>query len=133
MRGLALRALLAAGALAVAIMMAAWQRGEDDCNEAGATVVRSIAGEVPERSARAARATLLGGCHDTSPMLVAAGVLERAGREREALPLVRQALRDEPDNYRVWAIRSLVLAESDPRAAHRARERALDLNPLAGR
>ncbi len=46
---------------------------------------------------------------------------------------MRRVLRDEPDNFGAWATLSLVLAESDPAGARRARERALELNPLAGR
>ena len=130
---LAVRLALLAVALAAIVAIASWQRTEDDCNEAGATVVRGVGGAATPAQVADARSTLLDGCHASEPLMAAGGVLQRDGQERQAEPLVRRVLRDEPDNFGAWATLSLVLAESDPAGAERARERALELNPLAGR
>ncbi|HZN87709.1 MAG TPA: hypothetical protein VFB44_01920 [Thermoleophilaceae bacterium] len=131
---LAVRLALLAVALAAVVAIVSWQRTEDDCNEAAATIGRAlggIGGGAAELSE--ARSTLLGGCHASAPVLSAAGALQGAGRAGEAEPLLRRVLRDEPDNFGAWATLSLLLADSDPAGARRARGRALELNPLAGR
>ncbi len=130
---LAVRLALLAVALAAIVAIVSWQRTEDDCNEAAATVGRALAGTGGAAELREARSTLLGGCHASAPILSAAGALQGAGRAGEAEPLLRRVLRDEPDNFGAWATLSLVLADSDPAGARRARGRALELNPLAGR
>ena len=130
---LAVRLALLAIALAAIVAIVSWQRTEDDCNEAAATVGRALGGTGGAAELREARSTLLGGCHASAPILSAAGALQGAGRAGEAEPLLRHVLRDEPDNFGAWATLSLVLADSDPAGARRARGRALELNPLAGR
>jgi Flp pilus assembly protein TadD len=127
----AVRIALVAVALAAAIAVATWQRQEDRCREAGATVVRAIGGSETDASLAGATDTLTGDCHDSRPLLVAAGQLAQADRGPEALPLARLAVRREPDNFATWAI--LSGAESDPAAARRARRQALELNPRAAR
>jgi hypothetical protein len=126
------RIALLCAALAVAATLVLWQRTEDDCAEAGATVVREITGSVDRSVLPGALRTLTADCHESRPVLAAAGALNQAGRQAEAEPLVRHALREEPDNFAAWAILSVALADSDPGAASRARARALELNPLAG-
>ena len=130
---LAVRLALLAIALAAIVAIVSWQRTEDDCNEAAATVGRALGGTGGAAELREARSTLLGGCHASAPILSAAGALQGAGRAGEAEPLLRHVLRDEPDNFGAWATLSLVLADSDRAGARRARGRALELNPLAGR
>jgi tetratricopeptide (TPR) repeat protein len=129
---LAARAVLVAVALAAALSVVSWQSTEDDCREAGATVVREITGTESAANLPGAFDTLRGDCHDVRPLLVAAGQLARAERRDEALPLARRAVRREPDDFAAWAVLSEALAEADPAAARRARRRALALNPRAG-
>ncbi|MET0205745.1 MAG: hypothetical protein ABWY97_07605 [Thermoleophilaceae bacterium] len=130
---LAVRLSLLAAAVAVIVAVVSWQGTEDDCNEAAATIGRDTAGNRDRSQLQRAEGTLLGGCHASAPLLSAAGVLQASGRDSEAELLLRRVLRDEPESYGAWAQLSLVLAESDPAAARRARERALELNPLARR
>jgi hypothetical protein len=126
------RLVLLCAALLVVVALVSWQQTEDGCAEAGATVVREIAGAVDRSVLPAALAKLTGDCRESSPLLAAAGALRNAGREPEAEPLARHVVREEPDNFAAWAILSLALAKNDPAASERARARALELNPLAG-
>jgi hypothetical protein len=130
--GLVARVALLCAALAVVAILVSWQRSEDDCTEAGATVVREITGSVDRSVLPAALATLTGDCQESRAVLAVAGALNQAGRQSEAEPLARHVARDEPDNFAAWAILSAALADSDPAAARRARARALELNRLAG-
>jgi tetratricopeptide (TPR) repeat protein len=128
----AARGALVAVAVAVALSVVSWQRTEDDCREAGATVVREITGTESASKLPGAFDALTGDCHDVRPLLVAAGQLARADRRDEALPLARLAVRREPDDFAAWAVLSEALADADAAAARRALRRARALNPRLG-
>ena len=81
---LAVRLALLAVAIAAIVAIVSWQRTEDDCNEAGATVVRGVGGAATPAQVADARSTLLDGCHASAPLLAAAGALQGAGRADEA-------------------------------------------------
>jgi Flp pilus assembly protein TadD len=66
---------------------------------------------------------------DTMPQLQQAGLLARLGREREALALVREVVRREPQNADGWVLLSVVARSTDPRLAATAAARARGLNP----
>ena len=130
--GLVGRIALVGAAVAVVAGLVSWQRTEDDCAEAAAMVAREITGNADRSVLPGAFATLRADCHESRPVLAAAGALNQAGRRHEAEVLARHVVRDEPDNFAGWAILSVALADSDPQAASHARVRALELNPLAG-
>ncbi len=113
--------------------MASAHRSEERCAEAGAIVVRDVTGTAVAGELEPALDALRAGCTETRPVVVAAGELARAGREREATPLARQAVLAEPANPGAWVSLFLALRRSDPAAAGRARARVLELNPRAGR
>jgi len=96
-------------------------------------VVRDVTGTGRAGALRPALATLRRGCTDSRPVVLAATELARAGREGEAVPLARQAVREEADNPGAWLSLLLALSRSDPQGAARARERVLELNPRAER
>jgi len=129
----ALRLLLAAAAIAVCVSVAGAARSEDRCSEAGAAVLRDVTGSAPQGTLQPALGTLRDGCTESRPLVLAAGLLARAGREDEAAPLARLAVRAEPENPGAWAALFAALRRSDPEGAARARARAIELNPMAAR
>jgi hypothetical protein len=67
---------------------------------------------------------------DTTPQVREAGLANFSGHPREALGLLRDVVRREPENFDAWLLMSSVAADIDPRLAARARARARSLNPL---
>lgn len=67
---------------------------------------------------------------DTGPEVRAAAAANFAGDRREALRLLRDVVRREPENFDAWIIMIGVAADLDPELAARARERVRSLNPL---
>ena len=59
-----------------------------------------------------------------------AGLANFDGRPREALRLLRDVVRSEPENFDAWFLMASVAARIDPPLAARAEERARALNPL---
>ena len=68
---------------------------------------------------------------DHRPALVRGQLLIRAGREREALGVLEELTRAEPESVEAWAQLAVASLEVDPAQARDARERVLGLNPLA--
>jgi hypothetical protein len=66
----------------------------------------------------------------SGPELREAGLANFSGRPRDALALLRDVVRREPDNFDAWLVMASVAAETDPELAARARARARELNPL---
>jgi Flp pilus assembly protein TadD len=120
--------------LAVVVVVAVSQARRDQhaCAEAGAAVYRSLApGGSAAGSARARSTLLRSGCEDSRPLLASAAVLAGAGRTREALPLARKGVADEPENAAAWFTLARALGKQDPEGARGALKRARELNPLA--
>ena len=67
---------------------------------------------------------------DSGPELREAGLANFGGRPREALELLRDIVRREPENFDAWLVMASVAGDSDPELAARARGRARELNPL---
>jgi tetratricopeptide (TPR) repeat protein len=67
---------------------------------------------------------------DSAPELREAGLANFSGRPQEALQLLRDVVRREPENFDAWLVMASVAAETDPELAARARARARELNPL---
>lgn len=129
----ALRLLLAVGAVAVCLAIVGAARSEDRCSEAGAAVLRDVTGSGPRGALQPALDTLRDDCTETRPLVLAATVLARAERDEEAAPLARLAVRAEPENPGAWIALFSALQRTDPQGAARARERAVELNPMAAR
>jgi len=128
----ALRLALAGAAVAVCLLVLGARRSEEHCSQAGADVVRDVTGTGEAGSLEPALATLRSGCTDSRPLVLAAAELARAGRQAEATPLAQQAVREEAENPGAWLALFAALKRSDPPGAARARDRVLELNPLAG-
>jgi len=130
---IALRLVLAAGAVAACAAIVTAARSEDRCAEAGAAVLRDVNGSGRPGALAPALATLGEGCTETRPLVLGATELARGGREAEAAPMARLAVRTEPENPGAWLALFLALRQSDPRGAEMARARVVELNPLAAR
>jgi len=118
--------------VAVCLLVLGARRSEQSCSQAGADVVRDVTGTGKTGAFEPALETLRRGCTDSRPLVLTATELARAGRESEAAPLARQAVREEAENPGAWLALFLALRHSDPQGAARARERVLELNPRAG-
>jgi predicted Zn-dependent protease len=70
---------------------------------------------------------------DADPLVRQAALLAFMGRPAAGVPLLRQVVEREPENYDAWAQLAAATARSDPALSRRARARALELNPRAGR
>jgi tetratricopeptide (TPR) repeat protein len=127
-------ARIAVGVLVVAVL--AWlaiglrnARLEAD----GASLIGSSpATASPERLAEARDAYRRAGERnpDTGPEIRAAGIANFTGQPEEAVELLRDVVRREPENFDAWLVLASAAAEIDPPLAERARERARSLNPL---
>jgi len=67
---------------------------------------------------------------DSVPEVRQAGLANFDGRPRDALRLLRDVVRREPENFDAWFLMASVAARVDPSLAAQARERARALNPL---
>lgn len=70
---------------------------------------------------------------DRRPDLVRGVLLLRAERPREAIPVLEELARDEPENVEAWAFLAVAAATIDPTLARSARSRVAQLNPLSVR
>lgn len=68
---------------------------------------------------------------DHRPALVRGQLLIRAGREQEAIEVLEELTRAEPESVEAWAQLAVASLEVDPAQARDARRRVLELNPLA--
>jgi predicted Zn-dependent protease len=68
---------------------------------------------------------------DHRPTLVRGQLLARAGREREAVEVLEALVRAEPRSVEAWAQLALASQKVNPARAREARDRVLELNPLA--
>ncbi len=127
----ALRVALVVTAVAVCLLVLGARRSEQTCSQAGADVVRDVTGTAEAGALEPALETLRRGCTDSRPLVLSATELARAGRDAEAVPLARQAVREEAENPGAWLSLFLALRRSDPQGAARARDRVLELNPRA--
>jgi predicted Zn-dependent protease len=136
--GVIVRALLVVAALAAGIWCATSLRAamlEADAREvltANQTDFASFLREAtPERLAEAA--DLFGEARDWAPyqteVPLEAALLARSGREDQAVQLIEDLVRREPDNPDGWAALAALSAESDPARAAEARRRVRVLNP----
>lgn len=67
---------------------------------------------------------------DSTPEVREAGLANFDGRPREAVRLLRDVVRREPENFDAWFLMASVAARIDPPLAARAEARARALNPL---
>ena len=67
---------------------------------------------------------------DSTPEVREAGLANFDGRPREAVRLLRDVVRREPENFDAWFLMASVSARIDPSLAADAEERARALNPL---
>jgi predicted Zn-dependent protease len=68
---------------------------------------------------------------DRTPALQEAGLLARVGRQPEAIALLRELVRAEPENVSAWALLAVAAKQHDPALAAQARARARELAPPA--
>src|SRR5215211_5520262 len=67
---------------------------------------------------------------DSGPEVREAGLANFTGHRREALDLLQDVVRREPENFDAWLLMASAAARVDPQLAARARDRARSLNPL---
>jgi len=129
------RVVLLAGAVAVALWLAANLRSLDRADEASKLMARAVTGAAPPAGVDRARrlfeqARRFG--PDAQLKVNEAGILVVAQDERAA-ELLREAVRREPEHVEAWVlIYSLSGGRRDPPGA-RARSRVLALDPRAGK
>ena len=68
---------------------------------------------------------------DNRPALVRGQLLIRAGRDQDAIGVLEQLTRSEPESVEAWAQLAVAAREVDPARARAARNSVLELNPLA--
>lgn len=127
------RVLLLAGAVAAALWLAGNLRSVDRLD--AAVTGLSQPGDGPGADARIARAEDLFQsarrfAPDTRVLVSEAGALAGAGSGR-AVPLLREAVRREPENLEAWLLLYTLSAARDPGLSARAREEVLALDPGA--
>lgn len=69
---------------------------------------------------------------DTAPLIREAQLLLFVDRDREAIRLLEEVVRREPDNYEAWRGLSQAALRLDPRRAREAVRETDRLNPLGG-
>jgi len=128
------RVVLVVGALAAVLWLLGNLRSVERVNAAAASLYQP--GGVVGSPAGVSRARKL--FHDArqfgpdTPLMIGeAGVLATTGSPR-ALPLLIDAVREEPENLEAWTLLYSVSIRSDPDLAGRARRRVLALDPGAG-
>ncbi|MEX1141800.1 MAG: hypothetical protein WEB79_05760 [Thermoleophilaceae bacterium] len=127
-RNLLARLLVAAAACVVAVALLSLRADARDCRQAGVDLyLRAATAGAPV--AQASR-RLVESCAGSEPLVRAAGGLRHFERWDAATRLARLATAREPDSYGAWAALAQA-ARGDE--AERAREQALELNPLAAR
>ncbi|HEX2086515.1 MAG TPA: tetratricopeptide repeat protein [Solirubrobacteraceae bacterium] len=126
-----MRLRLAAAALAVVVaaLLGARLHDHDRC-EAARKEVFAIGVGSPTAGARDALRRIRESCRGTTALVASAAALHRAGRERQALRLAREATREEPDNAAAWRALATVAADQAPAEARAAEERLAELDPL---
>jgi hypothetical protein len=90
-----------------------------------------LRGATPERLRKAAR--LYEDARRWAPrqtnVTFEAGLLAQSGRRGEAVQLIEELVRREPDNPDAWVALATLLANRDPQRAAEARRRATALSP----
>jgi Flp pilus assembly protein TadD len=129
------RALLVAGAAAVAVLTGLWlhsARLEADAQSIAERPPQSLsAGDVKRAADLFERAR----AHnpDSRPIEREAGLLIRTGNPGRAISLLRPVVRREPDNLTAWTLIAIGAQKRDPALAREAVTRAHALNPLGPR
>jgi predicted Zn-dependent protease len=67
---------------------------------------------------------------DADALLVEAELLVRAGRDREAVPLLERLVREEPENIDGWFLLNAATKNTDPERSAEAARRGRALSPL---
>lgn len=132
--GLLLRVVLALGAVVVALWLAGNLRSVDRGDDASLAMAHAVTGgghpAALDRADRMFQSARRFGA-DTHLKVEEAGIIGLVS-PRRARPLVRQAIREEPDNVDAWVLAyGLSRGRRDPAGA-RARARVLALDPEAG-
>ena len=123
-----MRVVIAAVAVTVAALLGARLHDHDRCEDARRTVFAIALGRAPQAEQPAAVQRIRESCRGTTALVSAAGALHAQGRDRQALPLAREAAREEPDNAAAWrAVAATAQARAEARAAER---RVTELDPL---
>jgi hypothetical protein len=131
---LAARVVLALVALLVALWLAGNLRSVERTKEASVAMGRAVAHGAPPAEVDAAHELFAGARPfgpDTQLAVDEAGILVLGRSNRRAAPLVREAVREEPDNVDAWVLAyGLAKGPRDPRAI-RARREVKRLDPRA--
>jgi predicted Zn-dependent protease len=125
---------VAVGVLAVAVI--AWlavglrnaRLEADGARLIGDTPARASRADLAEARDSYSRARDLSA--DSGPEVREAGLANFSGRPREAVDLLEDVVRREPENFDAWLLLASAAARVDPPLAARARARARSLNPL---
>ena len=134
-RGLRARIGLVVAAVCSVLVLAAWQRDSDSCDDA----VKDVLFAIRDRDARIDAFTERVGdeCEGSGRLIDSGGVLFQHGYTDQAAATLREAVEREPDSFSAWAGLAAVLRDEDPEAAAEAAGRARSLNryyrlPLRG-
>ena len=132
MRATLQRVALAVVALAIVAWLAGNLRSLDQADDAAVALARASAtGASPAELSRAGegfvRARRFG--DDTALRIRQARVLVYGRDAPQTLPLLEQAVRDEPENADAWVLLYAATRRADPDRAAQARARAVDLDP----
>ncbi len=125
-------AVVAVAAVAITVLM----RIEDDassCRDAARDVLLVRQGKADQARLSPAVDRLGQGCTDADAPAQAAVNLIGMKRRGQALPLARDVVREEPQNYRGWLVLAAALPPDQASRARAARERARALNPALPR
>jgi predicted Zn-dependent protease len=95
----------------------------------GVTAAQARDFDRADRDFRAARALN----PDTTPDVNRAFLLQAAGRRDQAVALLEDVLRREPDNLNAWGVLFQFTRDQDPATADRARAARRRLDPLSAR
>jgi hypothetical protein len=124
------RTAAAVGAIIVVALLGASLRSHNQCEDARRTVFAVTLGRQPISAQADAINNVREHCRGTTALLAVAGALHRQGRDAQALPLAREAVREEPDNAAAWSALGTVAASSAEALA--AERRLAVLDPLRG-
>jgi predicted Zn-dependent protease len=127
--------LVRAGLVALALAAAGWLAVQERTARAETELSRiAFDTRTPLTPRRVARAdALLAAARrlnpDRRPDLIEAFLLNRRGRQGDAVALLRGTVRDEPRSLEAWALLARSADTVDPELAARARSRARELAP----
>jgi hypothetical protein len=130
--GPVVRVLLLAGAAGAVVLLVSWQHREDRCADARRVLFFAPGrNPPPPRSLDRAVRDVKDTC-DAEDLRTAVNPLAQAG-DRRAVPLAREVVHRQPEDFKAWGTLSVALARTDPAGAERARRHAFALNPLLAR